>query len=148
MFGVVMAATVQVAAALATIAQGSDSRITEARQVAIRSSDEWQALWKDHSPQAEPPVDFSSSIVVGVFLGSRPTAGYRVDIISVTIESATAVVEYRERRPEPGALLAQIVTSPYHLVRIPGSPAKIEFRTPATSGPPSSPNVPRSPRNR
>jgi hypothetical protein len=126
--GVVIAAVLQATVAFATVAQGTDSRITEPREVAVRSTGEWQALWKEHSSQAPPVVDFSSSIVVGVFLGSRPTAGPRVEIVTIQVKGELLVVEYRERAPAPGALVAQILTSPFHFVRLPRSGAVIQFR--------------------
>jgi hypothetical protein len=94
----------------------------------IRSTEEWEALWRIHSPQAAPTVDFSGAIVVGIWLGARPTSGYRVDVVAVRMEGSTAVVEYRERTPERGSILAQVLTSPFHLVRVPGNPGVVEFR--------------------
>ena len=59
-----------------TVAQGAMSNIEEPRQVVVRTAAEWQALWKEHSPEtALPAVDFAQSTVVGVFLGSRPNSG-------------------------------------------------------------------------
>jgi hypothetical protein len=111
-----------------SVAQGAASLIDEPREVVVRSTEEWRALWKQHSPQDAPRVDFNGAIVVGVFLGSRPTAGYRVQIEAVRLEGAKAVVEYRERRPDPGDIVAQILTAPFDLVRVTGTPADVEFR--------------------
>src|SRR5688572_12125528 len=119
----------QALVSFATVAQGTDSSIEESRQVVIRSAAEWQALWKTHdADRAAPVVDFGRSVVVGVFLGSRPTAGFGVDITAVKRDGAQSVVEYRERRPRPGALAAQVLTSPYHLVSLPGDAGTVEFR--------------------
>ena len=79
---------------------------------------EWQALWKEHSPEtAVPAVDFAQSSVVGVFLGFRPTAGFSVEITAVRVEGARTVVEYVEHRPPRDAFVAQILTFPFHIVR-------------------------------
>ena len=116
-------------AELVTIAQGAMSNIEEPRQVAVRTAAEWQALWKAHDAQgAAPSVDFTQSIVVAVFLGTRPTAGFAVEITAVRTEGNGAVVEYRERRPARDALLAQILTSPFHIVRLARPSGSIEFR--------------------
>jgi hypothetical protein len=48
--------------------------------VIVRSAADWGALWAAHSPQPAPAVDFSRALVAGVFLGSRPSAGFRVEI--------------------------------------------------------------------
>lgn len=118
----------QATLAYGTVAQGAVSLIQEPREVVIRSAQEWRVLWNEHSPQPAPAVDVDSGVVVGVFLGSRPTAGYRVQIEAIRVEGATAVVEYRERAPGRGDIVAQILTSPFHLVRVAGRPEKVEFR--------------------
>jgi hypothetical protein len=110
------------------VAQGSRSNIEEARQVTVRTAAEWQALWTEHDGGAAPAVDFAHSMVVGVFLGTRPTAGYRVEIAAVRSEGGRTVVEYVEHRPPPDALVAQVLTSPFHLVRIPRATGVVEFR--------------------
>lgn len=119
---------VQISIAFATIARGSDSQIVNPREVVVRTPTEWQTLWKEHSAEPPPTVDFSRSIVVGVFVGSRPTAGYQVDITTVKSDGGLAVVEYRERRPAPGTLVAQVLTSPFHLVSLPRGVDTIQFR--------------------
>jgi hypothetical protein len=126
--GLLIAIAMQAVVAHVTVAQGSASLITEPREVVVRSTEEWQALWKAHSPQAVPQVDFTGSIVVGVWLGSRPTSGFRAEVVAVRVEGNAAIVEYRERAPEPGSVLAQVLTSPFHLVRVSGNPAVVEFR--------------------
>jgi hypothetical protein len=105
------------------------SYIEEPRQAVVRTPAEWQALWKAHDPQrAAPAVDFTQSMVVAVFLGTRPTAGFAVEITAVKVEGSRVVVEYRERRPPADALTAQILTAPFHVVRLARTSASIEFR--------------------
>jgi hypothetical protein len=112
-----------------TVAQGAMSNVEESRQVVVRTAAEWQALWKQHDPdRAAPAVDFAQSIVAGVFLGSRPTAGFEVDIVAVNVEGTRTVIEYVERRPPPDAFVAQILTSPFHVVRLARTAGSIEFR--------------------
>jgi hypothetical protein len=116
-------------AELVTVAQGPMSNIEEPRQVVVSTSAEWQALWKEHDAQrAAPSVDFTQSIVVGVFLGTRPSAGFAVEITAVKADGSRAVVEYRERRPGRGAISAQVLTSPFHLARVARPSGTIEFR--------------------
>ena len=116
-------------AELQTVAQGAMSNIEEPRQVVVRTAAEWQALWKEHDAQrAAPAVDFAQSIVVAVFLGTRPTAGFDGEIATVTSEGGRAVVEYRERRPPRDAIAAQVLTSPFHIVRLTRVSGPIDFR--------------------
>jgi len=114
--------------AFTSVARGTSSQIDEARQVVVRSAEDWQTLWKTHSSQPVPKVDFSTSIVAGVFLGSRPTAGYDVRITGVRRTPGGAVVEYSETKPDPKRMVAQILTSPFALVAIPKDIQTIEFK--------------------
>ena len=67
-------------------------------------------------------------MVVGVFLGARPTAGFAVEITSVTADGNRTIVEYAERRPPRDAFVAQVVTSPFHVVRLMRAAGTVEFR--------------------
>jgi hypothetical protein len=95
-----------------------------AREVVVRTAAEWDALWRSHLPTRQPAaVDFSKEMVVGVFLGSRPTPGYGVTIVSASEEGNVLRVRYRETSPPPDAILAQVITFPYQIVAIPKSAA-------------------------
>jgi hypothetical protein len=103
-----------------TIEKGDQSNIDDARQVLLRSEAELQQLWKQHSPDRPmPKVDFSREMVVGVFMGSRPNAGFSTAIVSATAAKGALMVRYTETRPPAGSITAQILTFPYHLVAIP-----------------------------
>ena len=114
--------------AFTNVAQGTSSQIDEPRKVIVRSAEEFQALWKTHSTAPLPKVDFSKSIVVGVFLGMRPTAGYTVGIQAVRRTEGGAVVEYIEGVPDKSKMIAQMLTSPFHLVSIPNDVKTVEFK--------------------
>jgi hypothetical protein len=112
-----------------TVAQGAMSNIEEPRQAVVRTAAEWQTLWKQHDPgRAAPPVDFSQLMVAAVFLGTRPTAGFTAEITAVKTDGDRTVVEYRERRPAADAFVAQVLTSPFHIVRMPRSAGPVELR--------------------
>ena len=64
-------------------------------------------------------MDLASRTVVAVFLGTRSSAGYAAEITGTRHDKGALVVEWRERRPEPGTVLAQVLTSPAHIAAIP-----------------------------
>ena len=66
-------------------------------------------------------------MVVGVFLGSRPTAGYSVEIVRTTEQPDGLVVEYREGSPARDMMTAQVITTPYHLVAVPKRTGEVKF---------------------
>ena len=103
-----------------TIEKGDQSHIDEAKQVVVRTDAEWTALWQRHAPdRPRPAVDFSKEMVVGLFMGSRPNAGFSTAVISATAGNGVLIVRYSETFPAPGRVAAQVLTFPFHLVAIP-----------------------------
>ena len=105
-----------------TVAQGAHSRLTDALDVVVRTADEWTALWARHAGPGPPPaVDFARQLVVAVFAGRRPTSGYRIEITGVQVVDQEIRVVSQERAPLAGALSLPVVTTPFHVIRIPRS---------------------------
>lgn len=120
--------------AVETIASDTMSGIDTPRQAVARNDQQWGALWQQHAGLGKPApaVDFSKRTVVAVFLGSRPSAGYRVEVSGTRQEGKTLVVTWREIPPARDSLLAQVLTSPAHLVSISKFDGEIKFeRAPA-----------------
>src|SRR5262245_3242198 len=104
------------------------SGIDTARQVTVRGATDFATLWKSHAADRKmPDVDFNGSMVVGIFLGSRPTAGFGVEIVSAQAEGGALVVKYREARPGRDAISAQVITAPFHLVAVPKFEGTVRF---------------------
>jgi hypothetical protein len=118
----------QAAISMRTLDRGTQSHIDQARTVVVRSADEWSALWRTHAADKPvAPVDFTKEMVVGVFLGSRPTAGYSVEIVGTQEQPDGLVVRYREGSPARDMMTAQVITSPYHLVAVPKQSGEVRF---------------------
>jgi len=116
------------APAMRTIDKGDQSNMDDAAQVVAKTQQEWQQLWQKHTPdRPRPAVDFSKEMVVGLFLGSRPTAGYILEIVSAVQDDGSLVVKYRESIPQRGSMTAQVLTSPYHVVAVPFFPGGVKF---------------------
>lgn len=108
--------------------KGAQSNQSTTRQVAVRDSGEWASTWRQHAPdRPQPAVDFSREMVIGVFLGTRPTAGFAVEIVGYREYGEDVVVQYRESAPSRDAITAQVLTSPYHLVVIPKRTGNVTF---------------------
>jgi hypothetical protein len=58
---------------------------------------------------------FESNAVIGVFLGTRPTGGYNIDITAET----DGTIRISERRPPKGAMLKTVLSSPHKVVAVP-----------------------------
>ncbi len=126
---VLLAAFLQAGAAAARpIDRGVQSRVEEARQAVVRSAAEWTVLWRAHATRPQPPIDFGREMVIAIFLGSRPTAGYAVDVVGTRDEDGVLVVDYRVIEPPRDAITAQVITSPYVMVAVPVRAGEVRFR--------------------
>jgi hypothetical protein len=111
-----------------SIAKGDVSGQQMSKQVTVRTAAEWKALWKDHAPAEKMPnVDFTNDMVVGIFLGSKPSAGHEVEIVGVQMQENDVIVEYVLKQPGRGTMAAQILTEPYHLVAVPQHAGTVRF---------------------
>jgi hypothetical protein len=107
-----------------TIEKGDQSNIDTAKQVVVRTEAEWTQLWRQHAPdRPQPPIDFSKETVIGLFMGSRPNAGFSTAVVSAMEGGGALVIRYTETRPPRDAITAQILTFPYHLAAIPKAAA-------------------------
>ncbi len=118
--------------AFESIARGSRSGIHEPRRVVIRDPQAFAALWAEHTrgespPRPLPEVDFATSLVVGVFAGTRSSSGHGVEIVSCRETAAGRRVEYVETKPAPGTITLSVMTHPFHLVRMSRFAGEFEF---------------------
>ncbi len=129
LLGIFLSFAVQAASpAIQTVVTDSLSQVEDPKQAIARTPAECEALWRQHAgPAPVPKVDFASRTVVAVFLGTRSSAGYGVEITGTRTEKETLVVEWRERRPKPGDLTAQVITSHAHIATIPKFAGEIRF---------------------
>jgi hypothetical protein len=85
--------------------------------LAIGGKEEFQrflSLAYFQDPIAE--VDFERYIVIAAMQGPKNTAGYSISISGAFQNGYEVKVVVLTTEPEPGAMTAQVLTSPYHLV--------------------------------
>jgi hypothetical protein len=124
----VVSSAVGAQVAFVTVAKGDASGRQLGAEVVVRTAAEWKALWKEHAPTEKmPAIDFAKQMVLGVFVGSKPTAGYAVEITGVRAEGKDLIVEVVRREPGRGTLAAQILTEPFHLVSVPRHDGQVRF---------------------
>jgi len=112
-----------------TLEAGVQSDIERPREAVVRTAAEWTALCADHrgGPQACAPIDFSRTMVLGVFLGTRPSAGFGVEITRIDRDGDALVVSWRETKPGPNDMAAQMITMPYRLVTLDRAAGPVRF---------------------
>jgi hypothetical protein len=129
MIALLLAVVLQASLPMRSIEKGVTSNMDDARQATARSADEWAKLWNLHAGErTRPNVDFSRDVVVAVFMGTRPTAGFSIEIVGVREDGPALVVSYKETRPAPDSVAAQVLTSPFHIVAVPkGTTTIVKF---------------------
>ena len=114
--------------AITTIAQGDGSRIVEARQVVVRTQEEWRALWAAHAgPSQPPPVDFTEWLVAAVFAGERAVPGFQIEVVGSRREGMALALLIEERRPAWDTVAAQVLVTPFHIVSLPRYEGEVRF---------------------
>jgi hypothetical protein len=69
---------------------------------------------------AAPEPDAADDLLlIAVSRGSQRTAGFSLELERARREGATAVIEVRWQAPEPGAMVAQVITHPCLVVGLP-----------------------------
>jgi hypothetical protein len=116
--------------AFTTLDQGVHSGISDGIWGTVRDADTWLQLWDRHTlgriPPPEPPqVDFSQYMVFMYFAGQRPTSGYTVEVVEVLGGEGLWRARVIEHRPARGSFVTQVVTQPYHIIRLPLSQQRV-----------------------
>jgi hypothetical protein len=107
----------------------NNSSIHTARNVVVKDAGAWAALWAEHAGTSRPlpAVDFSTSMVVGVFLGERPSGCYGTSISKITRNAAGIAVQHTDSMPGIAVLCAMYVPTPAALAVIDRSDLPVEF---------------------
>jgi hypothetical protein len=114
-------------ASVVAVLGGAMSGVRAPREVVVRSEVEWQQLWSALPiKRAAPRVTFDDTMIVAVFLGVRPTAGYSVAIEGARREGDTLVIEYLERAP-PDAGNPPTETTPFVIAGVPRHDGPVRF---------------------
>lgn len=65
-----------------------------------------------------PNVNFPQETVLAVFLATKPTGGYGLEVEDVTLDGNDIYVELRELAPGVGAITTQALTTPWIMIRV------------------------------
>jgi hypothetical protein len=99
---------------IVTVTSGAVSGVAAPETVVARNSSEWLSLWGRLPLKRTPPaVTFDNTMIVAVFLGARPTAGYAVQITGTRLDGDTLTVEFAEQAPPETASNPPMETTPF-----------------------------------
>lgn len=124
---------------LETIDRGTHSGVRDARKLVIRDALTWGALWSEHTfgqvpPPPLPPVDFAREMVIAVFLGEKPTSGYAAEIVEIRLTAEGLLVRVKATIPPSGVPLLQVLTQPFHIVKVPRYDGPVAFEVFTVTG--------------
>lgn len=143
-----------------TIEIGTNSCIREPNNTVVKTKEEWASLYKKHIackdidsdvkcsdasgekciPSA-PDVDFDKQMVVGVFLGNRPSSGYNVKITQILDQKDYIEVKATETTPDKDKMTLTVMTYPYHLIKLEKSKKEVRFSITKREIPPVEPTA-------
>lgn len=84
---------------------------------------EFQKIWDLHFPGTDAPkVDFSQFDVYCVFMGMATSGGYSIAISNVANAGNGVLVAIDEQAPGMNCNVITVITSPYHIVKVPKQP--------------------------
>ena len=100
------------------------SGFNQPARTVIRDEESWRSAWATYYtgmlPIVSPPViDFSSSTVVLVALGSRSTGGYDITVSRVARDAGIVYVEVTSTSPGDKCYTTQAFTQPVDIVVVP-----------------------------
>jgi hypothetical protein len=116
----------------AAVSNAGMSAIQTPKQVVVRDSAAFAALWREHTANLSvapplPKVDFATHIVLGLFAGNSQGC-HEISMQRVLVSGDKLVAEFIERDINPVAMCIAAQTSPMQLVAVQRTQAAVEFR--------------------
>lgn len=113
------------AGAFETIEVGDQSGFdfADAQVFKIENQSEWEEFWSQHKenqipPPPPPPVDFSREMVVAVVDRIEPSGGYGFGITDIEEIDGALFVSATRGIPAAECVVADVITQPFHIVRM------------------------------
>lgn len=111
------------------IASGSNANVGAAGVQAATTAAAARALfgvaYGNQSAAPTVPGIGSAETLVGVFLGQRATGGYGVRVVAASAQGGALTLTVAVQAPGPNSLTTQAITSPWTIVRVPGTFTRI-----------------------
>ena len=73
-------------------------------------------------------VNFENELLIGVFLGQRPSRGYSINVDKVVLENKKILVQASEICPKKDQIVLMVITYPSIFIKIPKYDYPIELK--------------------
>ena len=112
-----------------TIGRGHSPAFQDAQQIVIRDGGAWQTLWTRVKGWGEPapPVDFNTSMVIGVMAGLTTGADATTTTITRIAPEANALRVFITEQSPPKLGDSLAAQAPYHFVKMARSLLPVHF---------------------
>ena len=115
------------------LALGAQSSVTRRTNYLITSTDQLRELWKLVGVNGPlPTIDFTIHSVIAVFAGEEPTAGYSIAVSHIA-DGVARDVSIEITTPGVSCLLAQMITTPYQIIKVPATTLPLTHEDTATT---------------
>ncbi|MGC8940382.1 MAG: protease complex subunit PrcB family protein [Candidatus Bathyarchaeia archaeon] len=96
----------------------------------IQNAEDWAKICKKVFPPdvAPPEINFSNTTVIAVFMGEKPTAGFAIEVKEITDTFFRVVVKVAWIQ-YVGKGVAQVFTSPFHVIKVEKINKPVTFQT-------------------
>jgi hypothetical protein len=101
--------------------RGFFSGLQERGTWVVQDGETWAELWvriKGDVHAKPPAVDFSTTTVVVVAMGAKPTGGHSISVDSIYKIGDRMFVQLNEASPSPGCAVPQVLTQPYDIIKL------------------------------
>ena len=116
------------------LSQGSMSAYRDAAPYALLAVSEqafkhiWSLVGGNRLPRPNPPeIDFNRQSVAAFFWGMKRSGGYSIEVLDVKLTGNILKIQLNLKRPPPGSIVTQALTSPYILIAVEGKPHEVRF---------------------
>ncbi len=78
----------------------------------------WESHYKAAHDENVPAVDFTKEMILAVYMGTKPNSAYSVEVKQIRNLPPSLDVLVQTTCPVEGNMYLQVITHPYHIVKI------------------------------
>jgi hypothetical protein len=76
-------------------------------------------------------IDWKKQMIVVVTAGTKPTAGYSIEVLTLAVKDKTLTVRWKLNSPKPDAVVASVITHPSQMALVERFEGPVQFDPPA-----------------
>ncbi len=105
------------------------------KEMVFYTEKDFHSFWKSYCRVIDsqggkvppPSIDFSKNMVIAVFMGKKPTSGYRIEIEKIEEDKNYIKVYVKEYLPSKNAILMPVITYPFVMVKLKKTLKPVKF---------------------